>query len=121
METNDMLKMVVLMQLMNVVPSFLKEKMMHDLLRTLDYKLSESELKELHEYLNPPPLSFGVPMPPIAQRAISVKAFSPQDRQDLIESISCEIDKHKNEPFHEAYLERLEKLRERLAEVGEDG
>lgn len=63
METNDMLKMLVLMQLMHQVPPFLKEKMLHDLLKTLDYKLTEPELKELHDYLNPPkyvPFAYGI-------------------------------------------------------------
>jgi hypothetical protein len=40
-------------QLLREMPPFLRERMLHDLLKTLDYKLTESELKELHEYLNP--------------------------------------------------------------------
>jgi hypothetical protein len=43
----------LLLQLLREMPPFLREKMPHDLLKTLDYKLTESELKELHEYLNP--------------------------------------------------------------------
>jgi hypothetical protein len=41
------------MHLPHKLPTFLWERMLHDLLKTLDYKLTESELKELHEYLNP--------------------------------------------------------------------
>jgi hypothetical protein len=41
------------MHLPHKLPTFLWERMLHDLLKTVDYKLTESELKELHEYLNP--------------------------------------------------------------------
>jgi hypothetical protein len=41
------------MHLPHKLPTFLWQRMLHDLLKTVDYKLTESELKELHEYLNP--------------------------------------------------------------------
>lgn len=54
MNTDNMLKASIIMALMPQMPPSIRERMMYTLLELLEYKLSEKELKDLHEYIQPP-------------------------------------------------------------------
>lgn len=63
-DSGDTLKLMLLMQLSAQVPPFMRERIMHDILRSLGYKLKDDELRQLHEYLNPRPPPGIVACPP---------------------------------------------------------